>query len=506
MLLAAPALWAEPSIEEREADIFGAPAEEPDHAEEPDDADASEDADQSEDGGDDPDDPKADDSTQLGQGALIEQMERRLAERDEATLDIGGGLYSQLNYSVLDEGDVESFPLSQPNYLDVYLDARPNDRLRVFSEVRLTHTPTGTSEQLAPLSGQVEPTQFGLDQLWVKFDILEKLYVTAGKQHLRWGVGRFWYPNDFLYEQRRDPLAIFDTRTGVDMVRVHYPVESLGWNFYAVANLQGIDSPEEVGGAGRAEFLWGLAEFAFSAAAKKDSPLQLGFDVSSGLGWFDVRAAVSVLNGVDEPFLRGESNFEDFERIDRENVTELRLPEAYSREDDWIVRALGGAEIGIPYGDDDTFYVGAEYFFNDAGYTDPDLYPVLVFSGAFRPLYTGRHYASVYALLPSPGNWDDTSFSLATLGNLSDRSFMSRLDYSVSVLTHLRVFAFGSITWGESGEFTRSYRVPAISAEVIELARQSGEFDVPAEFDDGFDGLSYPATRANIGAGLRLSF
>jgi hypothetical protein len=445
---------------------------------------------------------------------LEEQFEQRLQARSERALDIGGGLFSQLQYSVLEEGSPEEFPLSQPNFLDVYMDARPNQRLRVYADGRLSYTPTtsarlgATDSNSADLGGEAQQTEAVLDELWVKFDIDREVFVTAGRQHLRWGVGRFWFPNDFLFEQRRDPLALFDVRTGVDIVKLHYPVESLGWNFYGVANLGGADSPEDLGGAARAEFLAGLTEFAFSAAAKRDDPLQLGFDISTGIGWFDLRAAVAVLHDLDTPFFRGASNFQDFDEITLENVSELQIPEQYSREDDWIPRALVGGEVGIPYGEDDTFYVGAEYFYNDAGYSDPEIYPWLIFNGAFRPLYTGRHYASLYALIPSPGEWDDTSFSLSTLGNLSDRSFLSRIDYSVSVLTHMRVFAFGSITYGADGEFTQGFRVPAISADVIGAAQAGGQFDAPEGVDlsGGFGGFSFPATRAALGGGLSLNF
>jgi hypothetical protein len=491
MGIAGPAVASAQGVEDREEEMFGAPKANGDQ-------------------------DKQDEQNEQTQE---EQFERRLQARSERALDMGGGLFSQLRYSVLAEGRPEEFPLSQPNFLDVYLDARPNKRLRVYADGRLSYTPTTSARLGVTGSGvtgsgvtdsrdAVTQTEAVLDELWVKFDIDRTVFVTAGRQHLRWGVGRFWFPNDFLFEQRRDPLALFDVRTGADIVKLHVPVESLGWNFYAVANLAGADSPEQVGAAARAEFLAGVTEFAFSAAAKRDDPLQLGLDISTGIGWFDLRAAVSVLRGVDEPFFRGASNLQNFDEITLQNVSELQIPERYSREDDWIPRALAGGEVGIPYGEDDTFYVGAEYFFNEAGYSNPELYPWLIFNGAFRPLYTGRHYASVYALLPAPGEWDDTSFSVSTLGNLSDRSFLSRLDYSVNVLTHMRVFVFGSATYGENGEFTQEIKVPAISEDVIGAAQTSGQFEAPAgvDLEGGFGGFSFPSTRASFGAGLSLEF
>lgn len=515
-LSAALTVWAAPgqaqdlSIDEREAAIFGEPH---DDFNAPDADSASvEDREAALFGSADPDPPSA-------TSALGDSIAARLAARDAHSLDIGGSLFSQLNYAILERGDLAEFPLTQPNLLDVYLDARPNNRLRVYADARLRYTPTTSADSglgatsATPTDASLwgapdDPLRAQLDELWLKFDIYNTVFVTAGRQHLRWGVGRFWYPNDFLFEQRRDPLALVDVRTGVDLLKFHLPLESMGWNFYAVANLDGAHSPETLGGAGRAEFLVATAEIGLSAAAQKDKPVQLGADISAGVGPFDLRAAATLIHNLETPFFRGTSNLADFDTIDIDNLGDLQLPERYSRQDEWIPRALIGAEVGIPFLDDDTIYLGGEYFFNAAGYDDADIYPWLILNGAFRPLYSGRHYAALYALMPSPGDWNDTSFTLSTLGNLSDLSFLSRLDYSVRVLTHMRVFAFSSITYGRSGEFTLGLRVPAISGDILAAAAASGQFSPPAglALEDGFPGLSLAATRATIGAGLSLNF
>ena len=68
--------------------------------------------------------------------------------------------------------------------------------------------------------------------------------------------------------------------------------------------------------------------------------------------------------------------------------------------------------------------------------------------------YTGRHYAALFASLPAPYSWNYTTFTLSTIGNISDRSFVSRLDYSLTVLTHLSFEAFAAVHFGyKAGEF-----------------------------------------------------
>ena len=247
----------------------------------------------------------------------------------------------------------------------------------------------------------------------------------------------------------RDPLAVFDERLGVSMLKLHVPIESLGWNFYAIATLDGISNIDEIGAAARAEILIFNTEIAVSGAFRKDSPVRLGLDVSSAVWIFDVRAELALTHGLQTPFWAG-----DFV-IDFENLV-FETPRERSREDDWILQGVAGVEVEIPYNDlKDTLILGAEYFYNDTGYKTNKLYPWLATQGQFNPLYIGRHYVAFFAVLFGPGTWDETSFQLSGLGNLSDLSFLARFDYGVTFLRKLRFNAYITYHFGEQdGVFT----------------------------------------------------
>jgi hypothetical protein len=498
---------SEPSpVQQREADMFGGSSDDEAEAGEPSDEESREDAMFGE-GSDEDDGDGVEESG--APGVSVEDFEERLAEREESTFDIGGGLFSQMTSSVPDGAEFDDVTYSFPNILDLYVDGRPNDRIRVFAQGRVTHNPTIGQGQFSEFTDE-EPqtTSVALDQLYLKFDIARKVYVTAGRQGVRWGVGRFWFPNDILRDQRRDPLAIFDNRTGVDLLRFHIPVEKLGWNFYAVANYSGADSLEDIGGAVRGEFVFGNTEVGVGGAARNDQPYRVSADVSTGFWLVDLRAGVTFSHQVEQPFFRGDTNLEDFDEINLGNVTDLELPEAYSREGDWIPQAVAGLEFTIPYGDDDTLLIGGEYFFNDFGYSRTDYYPWLILNGTFRPLYIGRHYGGIFAALPSPGELDDHSFTLSTLGNLSDQSFLSRFDYSVTILTHLRAFAFASVTYGNEGELRQGLRLPGISQDLIDAGSSSGQFDLPQGLPEegGFPGVDVAPTRFSLGIGASVDF
>ncbi|MBW1810994.1 MAG: hypothetical protein JRJ87_22585 [Deltaproteobacteria bacterium] len=416
-------------------------------------------------------------------------LESKLAEVDDF-LDIGGDLYMRLQYYQFDkssDGSFDEYRLASPNLLHLYLDGRPNDHLRAFVRGRLQYD--FTVDENDPYNAMLgtQALDVFLDQLWLKFDIGRVAYITVGRQVIRWGSGRFWNPTDFLNQQHRDPLATFDERLGVSLIKVHIPVESLGWNFYAVANLDGATTPEEVGGALRAEFLFGSNELAVSAAYRKDQPLRLGLDISSAVWEFDLRVEAAVVHGDKTPYWRG-----------RFDMLNLVFPEEYSREDDWIPQLTAGAEVAIMYSDQDSLIIGVEYFYNDATNKDSQLYTWLLMQGNYMPFYLGQHYASGYLALMQPGDWNDTTFFLSGITNMSDGTWIARLDYQVRLLTYLQLSAFATFHFGDYGEFRLPTEIPAIDEAMIPESTPESWRQIL------IDGLSVPAQRFELGIWLKL--
>lgn len=412
---------------------------------------------------------------------------RELAE----TLRLGGQLY--LRGQALFEEDVApaDWPLSSPNLLDLWLDARPNDRVRAFALGRVRYDPTApataTASLAAPeqgvlaygtttggLAAGVRGPRAVLDQLWVNFDVGRRAFVTAGRQHVKWGVGKFWNPTDYLHPVRRDPLAVFDERLGTTMVKVHVPWEARGWNAYGVAVLEDVAGREEttnrlgrVGVGGRAEAVLGTVELGVDALAQDGRRPRFGVDASAGVWDLDLYGEVALRTSRDAPRWRevapGEPLVTRFARADPRGFTPA---------------AVVGGSWSAKYSDEDTVTVGAEYSFDDAGYDSKDVYPFLLAGApeltgdpaapfrqrdplAFRPFYLGRHYAGAFVLLPSPGSWNDTTLTLSVLGNLSDGSYVARLDHAVLALTYLRVESFVAASFGaRGGEFRLGLDVP----------------------------------------------
>ncbi len=376
---------------------------------------------------------------------------------------------------------------SAPMILDVYLDGRPNDRLRAYAAGRLQFDPTkplgdgssttaattttapGALVGLTPAT-RANPSVF-LDQLWLRFDIARKVYFTVGRQKVRWGVSRIWYPTDFLNSQPRDALNPFDVRLGVNMIKVHVPVESLGWNFYAYGLLDAVNVSssglkfEQLGGAVRAEFVVGPAEIGLSGVWQqgrgycgvdpKECYGRYGIDVSSAVGPIDLYAEAAFRDARDFVLFRYPSdlNADNF-------ISKLGDIEAY-RPKGVMVQVSGGASWQFNYTDKNFGILGVEYFYNPAGYDTPTGYQVKTFAPALLSqtldpsqsvaLYQGKHNLAVTLAAPGIPGFDWITISLSNIVIINDPSALTRVDVIFRVLNFLSVQAFASVFYGQTG-------------------------------------------------------
>jgi len=382
-----------------------------------------------------------------------------VAKEKDDPLKIGGQLYLRAATTWQDGEGPADWPLSSPSLLDLYLDARPNDRVRAFALGRLRYDPTAEGEledPLAALLGTVPSasTDAVLDQLWVNFDVGRRVFVTAGKQHVKWGVGRLWNPTDYLHRQARDPLDVFDARTGTALLKLHVPWEARGWNAYGIVLLEDTAARPvasrrlgRAGAGGRAEVVLGTLELGLDALVADGRKPRFGVDASFGIWELDLFAEAALRSGGSvERWKRvpGSAALLELERIRFRGLTP---------------QIVVGGSWSANYTDDDVVIVGAEYFYDRTGYEDARIYPYLLavpflYPGEpspFSSFHLGRHQAGLSVSLPAPGGWNDTTFTASVLGSISDGSLVVRIDHSVRVLTYLRVETYVAGHAGTSG-------------------------------------------------------
>jgi hypothetical protein len=339
------------------------------------------------------------------------------------------------------------------------------------------------------------------------------VYLTIGRQKIRWGVSRVWYPTDFLNSRPRDALNPFDARLGVNMVKVHVPVESLGWNFYAYGLLDGVSVTSsglklnQLGGAVRGEFVIGPAEIGIGGVWQEGRRQRYAVDVSTALGPFDVFAEAAFRDGKD--FLL----FDYPSDLNEDNLLAKSSQITQKVRDEVIVQVSGGATLQFNYTDRNFAIVGVEYFYNPVGYDSPVGYQVQTFAPSFLgktldpiqsvSLYQGKHNLALTLAAPGIPNFDWITVSLTNVIIMNDPAALSRLDVIFRVLNFLSVQAFGSVFYGGAGGQLRF----KLSAQTINDIANIAEASQPGSGDDvrsSLGPLRYPPL-VQAGVLLRLS-
>lgn len=357
--------------------------------------------------------------------------------------------------------------VTTPALLDVYLDGRPNDRVRAMIVGRLSFNPTADA---LPAFGQPGLGGRGpnviLDQLWLKFDLGRILFATLGRQHANWGVGRIWTPGDLLRPRRTDVLGIFDPRVGIDMLKLHLPLESLGWNVYAVGLADTSKTTVQPGAAARAEFVLGPVELGLSTRLLRGSLPLYAADLSAGIGPVD---------------LYGEAVLSP--RPTRDSFRSVRNPDTGERQTEAFTAAgrayelVGGLAVPILFSHSELTF-SAEYYRNSAGYTERAVLPDIISARQSRPFYQARDYASAGLGYRDTGSDDERAASVRVMANISDRSLLGRVDLSARVLRDLRVELFATLPFGQAGG---EFRYAGTVREQIDAAGApvAPAFDIP---------------------------
>jgi hypothetical protein len=465
------------------------------------------------------------DAAQLGGPAIQNKFESDEVKSD--ALKVGGTL-TMFGQGYFQEGKAfEKASFSAPMILEAYLDARPNDRVRAFALGRVQYDPTRPAGDTSSVSltsastvglatGTRSNPSVALDQLWLKFDLARAVYVTVGRQKVRWGVSRIWYPTDFLNSQPRDALNPFDARLGVNLLKVHVPVESLGWNFYGYGLFDSVKldasgiTLDQLGGALRAELVLGPAELGLGAVWQQHRRPRYGIDLSSAVGPVDLYAEAAFRGSGDFQVFDYPSDLNADNALAALNAGRISSHHPGRTADGVIVQVSGGLSWQFNYTDKNSALLGVEYFYNPVGYSDPIGYQVQTFAPGVlarlgqavtldpiqtAPLYSGQHNLAVTLASPGVPGADWITVSLSNIVIISDPAALSRLDVIFRVLTYLNVQVFASVLYGQAGG---QLRFKLTDTEVAALSALQPDASTQLET------LKYPPV-VQAGVVLRLS-
>lgn len=387
-------------------------------------------------------------------------------EVQEDPLKIGGQYFLRSIFTFYQDPDLKKTAVSAPTQLDAYLDGRPSDRIRTYLNARLTYDPTRDAFSRTSPSTSSTPNpgltpnnpQVSLDQTWMKFDIERTAFVTLGKQHVKWGAARYWNPADTLHFQRRDPLIPFDPRLGSTMAKFEFPWEAQRMNFYAVALFDNPLPASQVGalgGAFRVEKVIGSAELGIQAVFRGGNAPIYGLDFSAPIGLFDFYTEVVYLTQATTPFFSLNAPLSPGAEV--YSLLNAASPRA-------TLQASAGINTTFAWRENRQATLGFETFYNQTGTLDSATYPLLLYTGQFQGFYLARNYGAIYLSAEGLDSEKHTGYTLSTLANFSDLSFLSRFDFTWRFLTYLSLQAYVNFHYGtQGGEFNFSLSAPALT-------------------------------------------
>lgn len=288
----------------------------------------------------------------------------------------------------------------------LFLDARPTSDFRFLLKGDANYS----SE---------EGLDFTLREMFADIDILDTVFLRAGKQTINWGVGPFFSPANLVNLERIDPENPEEELTGPVALKGQLPIDTSNLTGYLLLNDIGRD--ENIGVAARYEFLVGNSE------------LTVGGIYDFGSPWALMATATGSIEDVTvfaEAVLQGNSD-KVFVVEDPRSRAGFRITTSDSL---FFSGTIGGR---FSYTTEDDLYsvsAAAQYLFNGLGYADPSLFTddpaALAFAqqqialGNMSPsdlLERGQHNAAARVSSNDIANTDLTP-SVLWLSNLSDGS------------------------------------------------------------------------------------
>ena len=333
--------------------------------------------------------------------------------------------------------DVASFDLGAT----VFFDARPDSNFRVFGKASLSYPfdDDGGDRQF--------DDNFQIDELFSDFNWDDILFFRGGKHTINWGVGYFFSPADLLNLTEIDPADPEAEREGPLSLKAQLPLAAHNFYLYFVANR--IETWDQIGIAGKAEFVVGPVELGIGALYQTAVAPSAMLTLSVPVWDIDFFGEAVLRYGSDRTFVE-------------ESDTALLGVEAVTYEESFFSHATAGFSFFYTFeADDSSVFAVGQYLYNGEGYKNPQIlldYPVGV--GALLELgdltyidlrNSGRHYAAVSAV------WRDifgTDFTLSGfwMHNFSDMSGYVAPSLSLLLFDSLEFFLSVPYYYGQAGE------------------------------------------------------
>lgn len=387
-------------------------------------------------------------------------------DEKESQFYIGGKYYHSINFTGSDAQKSRDTAFASDGVADIYFDAALDDGVRFFlkQKIKQTFSEETNTTNVVDFSGPEVSTS--IDQMWLKFDYRNQVYITLGKQPTAWGSGFVWAPTDFINDESASPFALSDQRLGVSLIKVQYPLDTQGLNLYGIVQTNQASTIGDIKSMFRVEKVIEQSELALSISSDPHEELKLGFDFSTGLKWFDwyVNLAATKHDQTvyyTRPVGAQEPTSDDYLALLQAGVdgdatavptnTQLIVDD---RSNEVIKQVSTGLIYIDSFDDGSQLIINSEFFYNEQGYADSDLLTLILLQDptSFDPLYFSERYVALGLTRAGLGNSAQT-YGVQYIKNLSDTSGSVVLTYGFTPFNDLKFSSNLIVFTGGAGTF-----------------------------------------------------
>jgi hypothetical protein len=341
---------------------------------------------------------------------------------------------------------------------NMFLDVRQKMGTKYFVDLEARYNPSADTK-----------SEFTLKEIFIDFNIKDRVYFRTGKQVLQWGRNYLWNPTDLINIDKNVFLTRIGSREGAYGLKLHIPFGAK-YNIYGFIDTSSNKSTNDLGSALKFEFLTGKTEMAFAAWGKGGYYPVYTYDFSTRLLGIDTTGELAISQGDNNRKIRLENG----------------MLSAYREREEWIPKASLGFGKYFDYGDiPDRIFLHLELYYNQNGYTenifgDSATYafsspiqtidaagsPILKTQGTqnefllYNNLYELNYYSKYYIALFSRYSRfiiTDLTLSINMIRNLNDDSSILTAGVSYQNIHNL---SMGCEIYGFLGEKDREYTFP----------------------------------------------
>jgi len=392
------------------------------------------------------------------------------------------------DYEYLSKGAGEASKVTLDGSL--FFMARPSSAVRYYGKAKIGYpfytfatqasdvtAMTDNNPATIPGTGIPVPS-IKIWELYADFDVEDKVFLRAGKQMTKWGVGYFFQPADVISLSAVDPASPEAEREGPVAVKANVPLDVHNLDAYVIAP-ETLASAKDLAYALRLSFVVANFEFGlggryqFIPDNKLGSSMQGIATISGSLWKFALFGEAIVKYGTSKRYVVKDA------AVSYGGTPPASLLNGYRVEERRYDPFFSGS-AGFRFSDNQDLYltVIGQYFYNGEGYagdTKDIAVPALMFLSQGKLSMAdissvGRHYAAAMATY-SFVNDSKVSVSTFWMGNLIDASGFVKPSVAIKVTDEIKIGLYAQMNYGETNSEFRG-------TSLVQLPRMKAGFTV----------------------------